>query len=69
MTNTKMLHQSLATFMNAFTASDFTISPSVTTSKSGLQQGWRLEHKLRTDPSTPIHYAPTNYHPVLANTL
>ncbi|SAM08473.1 hypothetical protein [Absidia glauca] len=74
----KMLNRSLATFMNAFTASDFTIYPFATTNKVDYnnlrnvymdavfhprlenldfaQEGWRLEHKVPVDPSTPIQF-------------
>ncbi|ORZ23169.1 peptidase M16C associated-domain-containing protein [Absidia repens] len=74
----KMLNRSLATFMNAFTASDFTVYPFATTNKVDYnnlrdvymdavfhprlekldfsQEGWRLEHKVPSDPSTPIKF-------------
>ncbi|KAI9305038.1 peptidase M16C associated-domain-containing protein [Cunninghamella echinulata] len=74
----KMLNRSLATFMNAFTASDFTVYPFATTNKVDYrnlqsvytdavfkpklekldfaQEGWRLEHKVPTDVSTPIQF-------------
>ncbi|KAI8084616.1 peptidase M16C associated-domain-containing protein [Halteromyces radiatus] len=74
----KMLNRSLATFMNAFTASDFTVYPFATTNKVDYdnlrnvymdavfhprlekldfaQEGWRLEHKIPTDASTPIQF-------------
>ncbi|ORX53065.1 hypothetical protein DM01DRAFT_1322754 [Hesseltinella vesiculosa] len=74
----KMLNRSLATFMNAFTASDFTMYPFATTNKIDYdhlrsvyldavfhprltnmdfsQEGWRLEHKVPGDASTPIQF-------------
>ncbi|KAI7908289.1 peptidase M16C associated-domain-containing protein [Cokeromyces recurvatus] len=74
----KMLNRSLATFMNAFTASDYTIYPFATTNPADYnnlrdvymdavfhpklnrldfkQEGWRLEHEIPTDTSTPIQF-------------
>ncbi|KAL0090894.1 peptidase M16C associated-domain-containing protein [Phycomyces blakesleeanus] len=74
----KMLNRSLATFMNAFTASDYTIYPFATTNPVDYanlrnvymdavfhprltkldfkQEGWRLEHEVPTDTTTPIQF-------------
>ena len=71
-----MLTRSLATFMNAFTASDFTMYPFATINPKDfdnllsvyldavffpklarhdfLQEGWRLEHTVTADQTSPI---------------
>eukprot|EP00123_Amoebidium_parasiticum_P018496 comp24222_c3_seq1/m.44621 comp24222_c3_seq1/g.44621 ORF comp24222_c3_seq1/g.44621 comp24222_c3_seq1/m.44621 type:complete len:1016 (-) comp24222_c3_seq1:414-3461(-) len=72
----KMLNRSLATYMNAWTASDYTMYPFSTQNAKDFknllsvyldaaffpnlkeldfkQEGWRLEHEIPTDPSTPL---------------
>jgi Zn-dependent M16 (insulinase) family peptidase len=87
----KMLNRSLATFMNAFTASDFTIYPFATTNKVDYnnlrnvymdavfhprlenldfaQEGWRLEHKVPVDPSTPIQFKGIVYNEMKGQTV
>lgn len=86
-----MLNRSLATFMNAFTASDFTVYPFATTNKIDYnnlqsvytdavfkpklekldfaQEGWRLEHKVPTDPSTPIQFKGIVYNEMKGQTV
>ncbi|CAH1789315.1 unnamed protein product [Owenia fusiformis] len=72
----KMLNRSMSTFMNAFTASDWTMYPFSTQNEQDFQnllsiyldavfkprlreldfcqEGWRLEHEITDDPSSPI---------------
>ncbi|KAG1179298.1 hypothetical protein G6F70_002435 [Rhizopus microsporus] len=86
----KMLNRSLATFMNAFTASDYTIYPFATTNPVDYanlrdvymdavfhpkldrldfkQEGWRLEHQIPTDPSTPIQFKGVVYNEMKGQT-
>uniref|UniRef100_A0A672P573 Presequence protease, mitochondrial n=1 Tax=Sinocyclocheilus grahami TaxID=75366 RepID=A0A672P573_SINGR len=74
----KMLNRSLSTFMNAFTASDYTMYPFSTQNAKDFQnllsvyldavffpclreldfwqEGWRLEHKTPTDPSSLLMF-------------
>uniref|UniRef100_A0A673HK05 Pitrilysin metalloproteinase 1 n=1 Tax=Sinocyclocheilus rhinocerous TaxID=307959 RepID=A0A673HK05_9TELE len=74
----KMLNRSLSTFMNAFTASDYTMYPFSTQNAKDFhnllsvyldavffpclreldfwQEGWRLEHKTPTDPSSRLMF-------------
>ncbi|CAG8437370.1 10107_t:CDS:10 [Acaulospora colombiana] len=74
----KMLNRSLANFMNAFTADDYTIYPFSTTHRLDYenlrdvymdstfhpnlreldfrQEGWRLEHQVPQDRSTPLQF-------------
>ncbi|KAI7860572.1 peptidase M16C associated-domain-containing protein [Circinella umbellata] len=86
----KMLNRSLATFMNAFTASDYTIYPFATTNPVDYanlrnvymdaafhprlekldfkQEGWRLEHEVPTDTSTPITFKGVVYNEMKGQT-
>ncbi|CDH56054.1 mitochondrial presequence protease [Lichtheimia corymbifera JMRC:FSU:9682] len=86
----KMLNRSLATFMNAFTASDHTIYPFATTNPVDYanlrnvymdavfsprlekldfkQEGWRLEHEVPSDPSTPINFKGVVYNEMKGQT-
>ncbi|GAA5796196.1 hypothetical protein HPULCUR_001565 [Helicostylum pulchrum] len=86
----KMLNRSLATFMNAFTASDYTIYPFATTNPVDYanlrdvymdaafhpkldrldfkQEGWRLEHEVPTDVSTPIQFKGVVYNEMKGQT-
>ncbi|CAG8615115.1 492_t:CDS:10, partial [Cetraspora pellucida] len=74
----KMLNRSLANFMNAFTANDYTIYPFSTTHQLDYenlrdvymdatfhpylreldfkQEGWRLEHQIPHDRTTPLQF-------------
>ncbi|XP_072181122.1 presequence protease, mitochondrial-like [Diadema setosum] len=74
----KMLNRSLSTFMNAWTASDYTMYPFSTQNATDfenllsvyldavffprlrqldfMQEGWRLEHEVTQDSSSPIIY-------------
>ncbi|KAI8368267.1 peptidase M16C associated-domain-containing protein [Radiomyces spectabilis] len=86
----KMLNRSLATFMNAFTAADYTIYPFATTNPVDYanlrsvymdavfhprlekldfkQEGWRLEHEVPTDASTPIQFKGVVYNEMKGQT-
>ncbi|KAG0183072.1 Mitochondrial presequence protease [Apophysomyces sp. BC1021] len=86
----KMLNRSLATFMNAFTASDYTIYPFATTNPADYsnlrnvymdavlhprlekldfkQEGWRLEHEVPTDTTTPIQFKGVVYNEMKGQT-
>ncbi|CAO0798731.1 unnamed protein product [Mucor circinelloides] len=86
----KMLNRSLATFMNAFTASDYTVYPFATTNPADYnnlrdvymdavlhpkldrldfkQEGWRLEHQVPTDTTTPIQFKGVVYNEMKGQT-